>query len=113
MLKNGVSGHKQKNRSFERAHNRYLLYQIFLHGGRQTQRYFNVSSPSSRRNNKFCFNQTIKIFILFLFHFLIQFPFYMSKAGERPALFSSFTVHIYIWHTGILQLWTQVLDTRL
>ena len=29
-----------------------LTILTFPHGGRQTQRYFNVSPPSSRRNNK-------------------------------------------------------------
>ena len=39
-------------RTFACVHGRYLLYLTFSYGDRQTQRYFNVSSPSSRRDNK-------------------------------------------------------------
>ena len=51
LPKNGISGRKRKNRTCAYAHGHYLLYQTFLHEGRQTQRYFNTSSPSSRRDN--------------------------------------------------------------
>ena len=43
---------KRKNCIFSCVHGRYLLYETFPHGGRQTQRYFNVSFPSSRREKK-------------------------------------------------------------
>ena len=52
MPKKEISGRKRKNRTCACAHGRYLLYQTFPHGGRQTQRYFNVFSPSSRRHSK-------------------------------------------------------------
>ena len=42
---------KRKNRTFACVHGRYLPYQTFPIGGRQTQRYFIVSTPSSRRDN--------------------------------------------------------------
>ena len=48
----GIPDLKQKNRIFACVHGRYLLYWIFPHGVEKTQRYFNVFSPSSRRNNK-------------------------------------------------------------
>ena len=38
----------QKNRAFAWVHGRYLWYLTFPHGSQQTQRYFNVFSPSSR-----------------------------------------------------------------
>ena len=47
----GISGRTRKNCTCACAHGRYLLYWTFPHGGRQSQRYFNVSSPSSRRDN--------------------------------------------------------------
>ena len=51
MPKMGVSGQKRKNRVCACLRDRYLLYQTVLHGGRQKQRYFNASTPSSRRDN--------------------------------------------------------------
>ena len=48
LTKTRISGRKRKSRTCACVHGRYLLYQTFLHGGRQTQWYFNVSSPSSR-----------------------------------------------------------------
>ena len=42
-----ISDLKQKNCTFVCAHGRYLLYQTFPQGDRQTQWYFNVSSLSS------------------------------------------------------------------
>ena len=47
----GISGRKRKNRTCACVHGRYLLYKTFPHRGRQTKRYFNVSSPFSYRNN--------------------------------------------------------------
>ena len=41
----------KKNRTCACVHGRYLLYLTFPHGDRQTQRYFNVSFPSSCRDN--------------------------------------------------------------
>ena len=40
---------KKENHTFSFVHRCYLLYKTFPHGGRQTQRYFNVSPPASRR----------------------------------------------------------------
>ena len=45
----GIFGLKRKNRIFACVHGHYF-YWTFPHRGRQTQRYFNVSSPSSRRD---------------------------------------------------------------
>ena len=53
LLKKDISGRKQKNREFACAHGHYLTYLLnFPYRGLQKQRYFNVSSPSSRRDNK-------------------------------------------------------------
>ena len=49
MPKKGISGLKQKNRTFH-VHPWSLVYETFAHGDRQKQRDFNVSSPSSRRD---------------------------------------------------------------
>ena len=56
---------------FECVHGCYLLYQTFSHGGRQTQQYFNVSSPSNRRdkNND---NWTFLIFFVFTIVFPLE-----------------------------------------
>ena len=48
----GISSRKRKNCTYAGVHGCYLLYLTFLQGGRQTQRYFDVSSPSSPRGNK-------------------------------------------------------------
>ena len=55
-----------KNYTFACVHGRYLLYYNFPNGARQTKRYFNVSTPSSRRDrnmvlkvNYFFFSNTI------------------------------------------------------
>ena len=42
---------KLENCSCACVHGCYLPYETFQHGGRQTQRYFNASSLSSRRDN--------------------------------------------------------------
>ena len=49
--KKRITIRKWKNCTYACVHGRYLLYQTFPHGGRETQRYFNVSSPFSRRDN--------------------------------------------------------------
>ena len=41
-----------ENRTFACVHSRYLLCETFPNGDRQTQLYFNVSTPSSRRDNR-------------------------------------------------------------
>ena len=43
---------KCKNRPFPWVHGHYLLYQTFLNRDWQTQQYFNVSTPSSHKDNK-------------------------------------------------------------
>ena len=48
---------KRKNCTFACVHGRYLLYESFPRGGRQTQQYFNVSSPSSRREKKWNYSK--------------------------------------------------------
>ena len=49
FLKKCISGMKQKNHPFACVHSRYLYYiKLFRMGA---NRHFNVSSPSSRRNN--------------------------------------------------------------
>ena len=54
MPKKGISGRKRKNRNRACVHSFLLTisYLLFCTGGRQTQRYFNVSSPSIRRDKK-------------------------------------------------------------
>ena len=50
---------------FTCVHGRYLLYQTFPNRGRQTQLYFNVSLPSSRRDNDeplYLKNEQLQIF---------------------------------------------------
>ena len=49
--KNRITIRKWKNRTCACVHGRYLLYQTFPNEGRETQRYFNVSSPFSRKDN--------------------------------------------------------------
>ena len=51
MPKKGISVRKRKNSTCAWVHGRYLLYETFPHGGRHAQRYFNISFPSSRRDN--------------------------------------------------------------
>ena len=47
----GVYGLKQKSPIFACVHGRYLLYLTFPYRGQHTQRYSNVSFPSSHRDN--------------------------------------------------------------
>ena len=52
LPKKSISSLKQKSSIFACVHGRHLLYQTFPYGRWQTQRYFSVSSPSSRRDKK-------------------------------------------------------------
>ena len=57
LPKKGISGRKQTSRFFACIHGWYLIYWTFPHRSRKIQQYFNLSSPSSRRDNelKHCF----------------------------------------------------------
>ena len=105
LPKKGISGQKRKNR----IHGRYLLYLTFPHGGRQTQRYFNVTSPSSRRgNNITIFSQFKKlpktnyfISVAFCTHLLII-------ANRGPCFFhslldESFPFPLLLFHFSIFR----------
>ena len=53
LPKKGISSQKQKNRTCMYIPGCYVIYQTFMNGGWQTHQYFNVSSPSSHRDNYF------------------------------------------------------------
>lgn len=51
LAKKSIPCRKRNSGTFACVHGCYLLYETFPHKGRQTQRYFNVPSLSSHRDN--------------------------------------------------------------
>ena len=86
--------------SFGFVHGRYLLYQTFPKGSLQTQRYFNFSTPSSRRgtNKSKCEKGVLRNFTKFTGKHLCQSLFFNKVTGLLATFLKNRLWHnVFLW----------------